>query len=244
MKIDTFSVWTPFELIKSDEAEPLTGRIGGIISTESTDQQGERVLQDGIDWTYFLKHGWFNYEHRAGPDNVLGHPEIVSETDFEGKPATRVEGVLYLHKAKAKEIYETAMAMQKAKTSRRLGFSVEGQVLSRDKNQIAKAKVLNVAITAHPVNPDARLEVLARSLTLDKGNVGYQTPTQPGTGSLSALVPQSISDKLAFATYGSSQKKRKRKMTVSELADMLTRIFTTLDSAQALESARKIANSV
>ena len=243
MKIDTFSVWTPLELIKSDEAEPLTGRIGGIISTESTDQQGESVLQQGVDWSYFLKHGWFNYEHRSGPDNVLGHPEIVSETEFDGKPATRVEGVLYLHKAKAKEIWETAMAMQKANSTRRLGFSVEGQVIRRNDKEIAKAKVLNVAITAHPVNPDARLEVLARSLTFDKGNVGYQTPAQPSDSSMSALVPQSISEKLSFATYGNGSKSRK-KITVSELAEMLTEIFSTLDSATALESARKIANSV
>ena len=120
MKIDTFSVWTPFEvgLEKSSpnggDAEPLTARIGGLISLETEDQQGETLVQDGVDWSYFLDKGWFNYEHKSGPENVLGHPETVTSVSIDGKPATRVEGVLYLAKAKAREVYETAKAMQKA----------------------------------------------------------------------------------------------------------------------------------
>ena len=242
----TFSIWTPMEIgetviktVNGGEETELTGRIGGIISTELKDQQGGTVLQGGIDWDYFLKHGWFNYEHKAGPDNVLGHPEIVETITHNDQPATRVEGVLYLHKARAKEIWETAQAMQKASTKRRLGFSVEGQVLGRDKKNIIKAKVLNVAITAHPVNPDARLEVLARSFSA----VGYQTPTQPGVENLSPLVPQSLQGKPSIATFGDTRKKDFRKMSSQELSELLTRLFPSLDSNQALIAAKKIAIS-
>mgnify|MGYP001500969012 CR=1 FL=1 len=89
------------------------------------------------------------------------------------------------------------MALQKAKTSRRLGFSVEGQVLARDKDAIVKSKVLNVAITAHPVNADARLDVLK---SLAKASVGYQGISAMG-GSLSALVPQSMDPQISTFAY-------------------------------------------
>ena len=236
--MDTFSTFVPFELIEkgaeNSESEKLTARIGGIISTESRDQQGEVIDQTGVNWDYFLKHGWFNYEHKQGPENILGHPELVYETRANGKPATRVEGVLYLHKAKAKEVWETAMAMKKAGVKRQLGFSVEGQVLERNQKQIRRARVLNVAITAHPVNPDARLEVLARSLT------GYQTPAQPDPdASLSPLVPQSMGSELP-----SKKPELKRisqgKISVAKLAQLLTRVFPELAFGKASEMARRI----
>jgi len=249
-QIDTFSVWAPFEVVKAGanggDSEQLTARIGGIISMESEDQQGETLVQDGIDWGYFLDKGWFNYEHAAGPDNVLGHPEKVTSVDVNGKPATRVEGVLYLAKAKAREIFETAEAMQKATSKRRLGFSVEGQVLERapgNPKKINKARVLNVALTAHPVHPDARLEVLARSLT---ASVGYQYPgeasTAPGA-SLSPLVPQSIEFIPSLASYG-AEAFRRRRMSVNELALLLTSTFPSLNHAQALSAAVEIARSI
>jgi hypothetical protein len=249
MKIETFSRWCPFEVRKGSpnggDAEPMTARIGGIISMETVDQQGETLVQDGVDWTYFLDKGWFNYEHAAGPDNVLGHPERVTTTTVDGKPATRVEGVLYLAKSKAREVYETAQAMQKAKVNRRLGFSVEGQVVERDPSnhrRIKKARVLNVALTAHPVHPDARLELLARSLTA--AGVGYQTPSIPSTiGSLSPLLPQSIGEASAYASYGRSVSRRQR-MSVEELANLMTTTFPSLNYAQAISIATELARSV
>jgi hypothetical protein len=254
--IDTFAVWTPFEvgLAKSNpnpnggDAEPLTARIGGIISMETKDQQGETLLQDGLDWSYFLEKGWFNYEHRAGPDNVLGHPETVTSVRHGGKPATRVEGVLYLAKAKARDIYETAQAMQKAGTSRRLGFSVEGQVVQRDgmdSKRIKKARVLNVALTAHPVHPDARLEVLVRSL-MGAGGVGYQSPAVPSGDPgavLSPLIPQSIEPVGSLAGYAATAFRRER-MSLEELALLLTTTFPHVNMAQAISIAVEIQRAV
>jgi len=229
------------------DEESLVGRIGGIISSESMDQQNEILSQDGVDWSYFLSKGWFNYEHGSGPENVLGHPEAVSATTLDGKPATRVEGVLYLGKAKAKEIFETAQAMKKAGIDRKLGFSVEGQVVERDsqdKKKIRKSRVLNVAITAHPVHPDARLEILARSLVFDKGTVGYQSATMTHPGhALSPLLPQSIEPIPSLATYGAAAFRRKR-MSTEELALLLTSTFPGLDYARALSTAVEIARAV
>ena len=253
-KIETFSVWTPMEAFEKSrnpnggDSTSMVGRIGGIVSAQTVDQQQETLEQDGVDWSYFLDKGWFNYEHAAGPDNVLGHPERVSATTYQGKPATRVEGVLYLAKSKAKDIWETAQAMKKAGGSRQLGFSVEGQVMERDpvdRKRIKKSRVLNVAITAHPVHPDARLEVLARSLTFQKsGSVGYQTPAMPSAGgSLSPLLPQSIEAIPSLATYGAAAFRRK-KMTREELALLITSTFPSLSYAQALSAAVEIVRAV
>ena len=254
-KIETFAVWAPFEALEKarnpngGDSESMVGRIGGIVSAQTVDQQNETLSQDGVDWSYFLSKGWFNYEHAAGPENVLGHPERVTSTTLAGKPATRVEGVLYLAKPKAKEIFETAQAMKKAGGARQLGFSVEGQVLERDpadKKKIRRSRVLNVALTAHPVHPDARLEILARSLTFDKSGatVGYQYPSMSNDGgSLSPLVPQHIEAASALATYGVAAYKKKT-MSVQELALHLTTAFPTLNYAQALSMATEIARSL
>jgi len=251
--IETFSIWAPMETIEKatnpngGDSESMVGRIGGIVSSQTIDQQKETLSQDGVDWSYFLDKGWFNYEHGSGPENVLGHPERVTSTTYNNVPATRVEGVLYLAKARAREIFETAQAMKKAGGTRRLGFSVEGQVVERDptdKRKIKKSKVLNVAITAHPVHPDARLEILARSLTFDKGDIGYQTSTVSSPGSsLSPLLPQSIEPIPSLATYGAAAFRRKR-MTTEELALLITSTFPTMSYAQALSAAVEIIRSV
>jgi hypothetical protein len=114
-----------------------------------------------------FKRGWLNYEHQQGPEHIVGYPTVVRPAVFEGKQATMIEGYLLLDRPRAKEVYESAKAIQKAADGRSIGFSVEGQVLERDNKDpkiITKARILNVSVTAHPVNPDARLEVLARSL--------------------------------------------------------------------------------
>lgn len=162
--VQLFSTWSPIEINKSEDSR---AKIGGIISTEVVDQQGDVILQDGMDFSYFLQRGWFNYEHKQGAANIVGCPSSVKSVTVGGKKATRVEGYLMTDKPLARELLQTAKAISKAELPRELGFSVEGQVLSRDKDNphiITRAKILNVAITSAPVNPDARLEVLARSL--------------------------------------------------------------------------------
>ena len=243
---DSFAIWAPFQVLEkatteqSKESESMVGRIGGIISSETEDQQDEILIQKAVDWDYFMSKGWFNYEHGTGPENVLGHPESVTQTTYKGKPATRVEGVLYLHKARAREIFETAKAMQKAGGNRNLGFSVEGQVLERDggdRRKITKSRVLNVAITAHPVHPDARLEVLARAFGAG-ATAGYQNPAGMG-GSISPLITQSLEGIPAIATFGVAAQ-RKGKMTIEELALLLNTTFPALSFSASMNVATEI----
>jgi len=164
-------------------------RIGGIVSTESPDRQGEIVLQRGLDFeSNFLQNGWFNDNHSKKTADILGYPEAVQrfkkgQTLPDGNKArtngTWVEGYL-LDTPQAEEIWKLGRSLQK--TKRRLGFSVEGSIQKREGpktvfvksrdgkggqwvgNRVAKAVVRNVAITNCPVNTDSRLEILGKSL--------------------------------------------------------------------------------
>ena len=228
---DAFARWIPMTLQKAsdaeEESEELTkAEIGGICSTSDMDFEGETIEQDGLDWSYFLNHGWFNHEHQQGTANVLGHPTKVESV---GENKTRVEGVLYLDKKLGREVYETARAMQKAGGDRSLGFSVEGQVTMRDPAQpkrVLKARVLNVAITSAPVNPHTNLELIARSMG---AVVGYQSPSIPdASASMSALVQQSLNERLSTATYGADSKKRPM-LTRSQVKSIVGERLPSLD---------------
>lgn len=222
MNVELFSTWVPFDLVKGNpnggDEEPMVGKITGIASAETTDQQGETLVQAGVDWSYLLSKGWLNDEHKAGADNVLGEVTAIRPTILKGVPATAIDGLLYLHKPRAKEIYRTAQAMQKAGTGRRLGFSVEGEVLlrdDRDRKRIIKSRVMNLAVTAHPVHADARLETLVRSMAA----IGYPTPAYVGSG-LGALVPQDLEGSVATGTYGAISR--------AHLESMIRQEFPTL----------------
>lgn len=216
---DCFARWVPVsfgdainkaEGSEKADTEKASAEIGGVCSTDDLDFEGESIAQDGLDWSYFLQHGWFNHEHQQGPSAVLGHPVKVTPID---EKRTRVEGVLYLAKELGKQVYETAMALKKAGGERSLGFSIEGQVLQRcpkNNKRVLKAKVLNVAITSAPVNPHTHLELIARSMGAD---LGYQEAAVPDAdASLSALVEQDLQGrkkrkKLATATFDAKVQK-------------------------------------
>lgn len=232
---DSFARWVPMSLDELTKArdegdaegdETSKAIIAGICSTRDMDLEGEVIEQDGLDWSYFLNNGWFNHEHQQGAGAVLGHPIKVDQLDDN---RTHVEGVLYLDKQLGRDVYETAVAMKKAGGDRSLGFSVEGQVLLRDpldKKRVLKARVLNVAITAHPVNPHTNLELIARSLG---ASVGYQAPTIPDAdASLSALAQQSLDERVSSATYGEKSPKR---VSRSQVRALIAQRMPELDDA-------------
>lgn len=161
-KLDVFSQWSPIDLSKAKDDDGSL-EIEGIASSESVDESGEIILQDGLDFSYALKRGVFNLEHLNGPKYVLGHPSKIFQTMLNGKKATAVKGVLYTKKKEVQEIIETARAMKSAGGGRTLGFSIEGSVIERDKRNpkiIKRAKVLNISITSSPCNADATMKLV------------------------------------------------------------------------------------
>lgn len=247
MSLEFFRHWAPLELIKGmaadDEGKP-TAKIGGVISDESVDMQGETVLQRGVDWSYFLKKGWFNYEHNNGPEFILGHPTSLKHDNG----VTRVEGLLYLDRPRAREVVEAARDIAKATGGERyLGFSVEGQVLQRNPSnpkQILKARVLNVAITATPVNTGSNLDLLkslakACDYAEKGGDIGYQTPAGMGSGVNAPLVPQDVENELTDTTF----KGPNGLLLLRDVGEIKKR-FPKIGNERALELARIFRQSL
>ena len=151
----------PADFIEKSEQAEGEMRIRGYASTPNLDRDNETIVQNGLDIEDFINYGFFNYDH----DNsiILGYPD-KEKTCITSK-GFYVEGTL-LNTQRAKDIWETAVQLQKSNAPRRLGFSVEGRVIDRDKGgKIRKAKVTNVAITSTPVNPEATWEAIVKSLS-------------------------------------------------------------------------------
>ena len=191
---------------KSDDDNPM--RIGGIVSTGSLDRQQERVVQDGLNFSPFLSHGWFNDNHGQKTTDVLGYPTEArrvqkGDTLPNGQTSTHdgwwAEGYL-VNTDEGRKVYALARSLNKSPNGRGLGFSIEGKVGGRDQKnhaRITSADVHNVAITHVPVNTDTAMQVLAKALMAgqDIENPGVS----PGSGF--ALREESLDDRLFVTTY-------------------------------------------
>tara|TARA_Y100000034_G_scaffold25667_1_gene30285 strand:- start:1338 stop:2207 length:870 start_codon:yes stop_codon:yes gene_type:complete len=172
---------------KAGDDNPM--RIGGIVSTDELDQDDEKILQDGLDFSEFLTKGWFNDNHGKKTGDVLGYPssaflvkkgqQLPNGTIAKSR-GWWADGYL-LNTEEGRRIWALTQALEKA--PRKLGFSIEGKVVSRDpKNPrtICKARVRNVAITHCPVNMGTSLHALAKALSA--GSAIASPGTSPGEG--------------------------------------------------------------
>lgn len=172
-----FTIYAPaLTWLDKSAPEGQQRRIGGIISTESKDREDEIVLQDGLDFSEFLAHGWFNDNHSRATNGPVGEPVRVLRLGKGDKCPDGVvapsachyaEGWLYEGHPPADAIWDLAQTLQKNGSTRRLGYSIEGAILQRqgpDRKVIARAKVRNVAITNCPVNTQTHMSVLAKAL--------------------------------------------------------------------------------
>ena len=152
-------------------------RVGGIVSTERRDRQGEVVRQDGLDFSEYESGGWINDNHQKETDAIVGFPDGQVQRFRKGQalpngmPAPADchwhEGYLLEGDERADRLWKKALALQG--TGRSLGWSIEGRVLRRegpDRKTIANAAVKHVALTAVPVNTDTQLDILAKSMRI------------------------------------------------------------------------------
>lgn len=178
-------------------------RIRGVVSTEHRDLEGELIRQAGMDLSELQKSGWLNDDHKRGPGNELGQvlnvfPLTVRDDSGALVKATGIEGYL-LEDGDGKRIWEKARALQKAGSSRRYGFSIEGSVLARDPKDptiVTKCRVREVAITRNPVNPHTSLDALEKSLgavrkALEVGAI-FPASGSMDAGQIMAAVPQDL----------------------------------------------------
>lgn len=168
-------------LAKADNTNTSRRGVRGVASTDAKDLQDEEVVQKGLDLRYFLKHGYFNNDHKPGFANKVGQPTVAlikRVKDDDGADVVGLWTVGYLwpkgtHKG-ADEIWELGKALESADSDRHLSFSIQGKVLQREDKRILKAWVQDIAITPAPVNTKTWLEVftdLSKGLNVQQSDV-------------------------------------------------------------------------
>jgi hypothetical protein len=157
LKSNEFEFWLPLDICKSNgKADPTKRWVQGLASTEDRDLQDEEVFQRGIDFSYFLEHGYYNNDHKLGFENKVGQP-VEAKITPEG---FWTKGFLFQNHKVADAIWELAHALITSGAIRRLGFSIQGKVLRRAGKRILKCWVQDVAITAAPINTHTWLDVV------------------------------------------------------------------------------------
>lgn len=160
---DTFTFFVPataLEVTKSGKGKDCKRWIQGIASTNSRDLQGEIVKQRGIDFSYFMKHGYFNDDHKPGPEHKVGQPTECKVT----KNGFWVKGFLFNGQKKANEYWELMNALTQSDSDRKVGFSIQGKVKRRAGKEISECWIQDIALTPAPVNTTTWAEI-AKSLS-------------------------------------------------------------------------------
>jgi hypothetical protein len=193
-----------------------TGRfIGGFVSTDHMDRQGEVLLQEGLDFAPFLEKGWFNDNHLKDTDALVGYPTSAELRDTPDglHKGWYVEGELLEGDGttRADRLWGLAQSLKKS-GKRKLGFSVEGKITDRTPGQVRKAIVNEVAITRCPVNTRASMDVLAKSLSVGAGSGegGASVPGEAIAGNAGPLQPEAL-----------ERKRKKKKIKKSSAVNML-----------------------
>jgi hypothetical protein len=198
--VNRFQLDIECEVFEKASPDGRERRIGGLVSTDHMDRQHEVLLQEGLDFSPFLKGGWFNDNHDKTTEALVGYPDRAEMRSLpDGRKGWYVEGYLLKGHERADRLWELATALQK--TDRRLGFSVEGAIVARDEKNpslVKKAIVREVAITRCPVNERTALSVLAKSLAA--GGAVTDPGISPGEG-----FPLRVE-----SLEGGKKKKRKR----------------------------------
>ncbi len=165
---NTFKFVMPAELEKAKDGN---WKIRGLASTEVMDQQGETILQRGMDLTPIdKKKGIINFDHGKGPENMIGLLDGYSR----GEKGLYIEGRLFKNHSRAKAVQEVMSSLGEGDTGR-AGLSVEGVILERDPTNhkiIKKCRINAVAVTFSPVNQDTYAD-LVKSMSC--GNVEFDS---------------------------------------------------------------------
>ncbi|WP_025684566.1 hypothetical protein [Paenibacillus maysiensis] len=156
---DTFRLFVPLE--KSIEMDANGDYIvQGIISSDDTDAQADSISPDGMDTSYFLEKGWIKWEHGNNPDQFIGEPEAVHVGKFNHPTLNKsvngvfIKGRLYANREMSLKAVVAIEDLQKSHSTRRVGWSIEGGVVERDRvtGKVIKSVLRNVVLTMNPIN--------------------------------------------------------------------------------------------
>jgi hypothetical protein len=194
-KQDKFNFFAPAYLIKSGSGVGASVKVGGVLSTDKEDADGETLLTKGLDFSYF-DGGWgkIKYEHDSPtskePDNIIGFPSRLiksgRQASFEGEliPFDGLPNEQLTEQQKcAKSAYGLLKAIENynrlhPNKPQKVGWSIEGEYLERDKKTgvVSKARITNVVLTVKPKNTET-YATFVKSL-----QEGYGTAPDDETG--------------------------------------------------------------
>lgn len=231
--IESWEFWTP--LSKAVEKD---GRrwIKGVASTEDKDLQGEVVKQGGIDFSYFEEYGFFNNDHKPGPENKVGEPTLCKHR----ADGLYVEGFLYVENEAANGIWNLIKSLKASGSSREMGMSLQGKTRLRAGKTILKSWVQDIAITAAPINTHTWVDILkslsgawcvnpseeecvnCRACEVGKALVaGHGNPTATGGVSGEALRTESLDSDEKNQLFEADRKERRR-LTKSQVSQWIS----------------------
>jgi len=172
----------------------------GWASAPTLDDDGERVLQEGLDVKPLLKKGWVNWNHRQDPDGIIGVPLVAELRDRPGfGKCLYTELELLPSRPMAPSVWKLAKSLEEDKVERTLGLSLEGKVGARSpKGTVKKATVFNIAVTGNPKNDNAPVRALLKGIALDEEVPAEQFNPPPFDGD--------VMDRLARSLVGAIQK--------------------------------------
>lgn len=153
-----------FKASQQDESKKYDNMIVyGKASTNDEDKQGETLEPAGFDISSFLANGLINLEHfptrKGDPSYWIGEPidAKIDGNDFF------IKGKLWKDHPKARALWDTLNIMKSSGSTRKLGWSIEGNAIERDKRnkkRILKAKINHVCLTFSPVNANTYADIL------------------------------------------------------------------------------------
>ena len=256
--INNFNFWCPVEISKAIDEN--TGEelmlLGGIASTADEDSDGEFLDPKGFDIQPLLKSGMVNWHHQAKtcPGTIVGEP-TKAEIRKEG---LYIETKLYPSSQVARDIWDLAKTLDADSNTRRLGYSIEGRVVSRksddktspDYKKITKAIITGVAITHQPKNPktfaniikgeiDDDLEEETEEKKIDKKKLSKEEEKyyegvnmkekSLDTNNARPLIKEEVDPKIKVTTFGK--------------AEVMERLFNDVPGI-SIEKATKIFNLI
>lgn len=203
MNKNKFNFFVPISFEKAGDTEaPM--KIRGICSSEVEDADGEILEPSGFDFAPLLSTGFFNYNHRGNkdPGAIIGEPTHASVIN-SGKDLS-IEGFLYPN-AQGKATWELGNTLQNFSSKRRLGWSIEGQVIERDPmnpKRIKRARITGVAITPCPKNPNTFVDILKGDYQeafvdsdVDLEQMSFDLEVEKAMGTNVDINPESIESK-------------------------------------------------
>lgn len=224
---DDILIQLPIELDLKKSEETGERCIKGYASTGDEDQQGEIILQNGIDFEPLAKSGFINWDHTykeiagAKVPVIIGFPTLVEAREnglwVEGRLLKASDGCSSEEMRLANYAWELGLSLAKAGNGRKLAYSIEGSVAQRNGKKIVKCIAKHAALTYKPVNSACTVDMLLKSFCCGRCQVGHPlhiqghscgmhksegTPNAMSTDSAAPLMLQNLDRGLTSVLYG------------------------------------------